>query len=375
MLGILDELFPTDPEWLDPFCGRMAAYGLKWVAQFRVDRIERGVLGKLKDAGLIAVSYGIESASEPILRSMRKRITLPQIESALAATRQAGIGIQGNLLFGDPAETPETAEESIGWWERNAAYRLNMNFVVPYPGSAIYKDSVARGLIPDPLEYVRQGCPPLNMTAMSEARLEAVGARIAQAKAGHRFFAGEAAAVDLGPDPAKGGRAARLTAVCPHCGWAGTYERIHVRGLHVFSVSCRSCRQRYDIRPTVIPEQGRQAARLAGEVGRAAAARVPLAVAPCLFPPTFGEYMRTLCLDLETLPVRAFLDERPQRVGTLFADRIPVLALDREVLRGELGDCAVLVLPCHGHEALATRLLELGLEPERLLAVTEEGEE
>jgi hypothetical protein len=85
--------------------------------------------------------------------------------------------------------------------------------------------------------------------------------------------------------------------------------------------------------------------------------------------------MRTLCLDLETLPVRAFLDERPQRVGTLFADRIPVLALDREVLRGELGDCAVLVLPCHGHEALATRLLDLGLEPERLLAVTEEGEE
>lgn len=70
------------------------------------------VSASLKAAGLFYISYGLESASEPILKSMRKKITVPMIDRALEATRECGIGIQGNFLYGDPAETPAPAGEN-----------------------------------------------------------------------------------------------------------------------------------------------------------------------------------------------------------------------------------------------------------------------
>ena len=92
----------------------------------------------------------MESASDVVLKSMEKNITVAQIEKALAITYQAQIQIQGNFIFGDKAETWETANQTLQWWLHHREYQINIGGrVVPYPGSVLYYDAIERGLIDD----------------------------------------------------------------------------------------------------------------------------------------------------------------------------------------------------------------------------------
>lgn len=367
MLAVLDELFPTESPWLEEFCGRMEERGLLWIAQLRVNNVTRQALRTLKRSGMFYISYGIESASPEILRSMRKHITVPEVESALALTREEKIGIQGNLLFGDPAETSATAAQSLDWWERHSSYHLAMNFVIPYPGSVLYAQCLERGLITDRLDFIAKGCPPPNMTALDAAGLEAVAARIAELKAGHRMFA-EARAEDAGLDPVKGARISTLHATCPQCGEANTYGNVACEGLDPVKFSCRHCNQRFDLSPLVFPHlaarvRGVQAAlRAAKEQGR------PLAGAPALFRPTFEEFLGILGFGFSDFDWRCFLDERPHRQGVEYAPGVRVRPLDAAALSGMPAGLGVFVPPCSGWEGIVAGLESLGVSRGDILA-------
>jgi radical SAM superfamily enzyme YgiQ (UPF0313 family) len=69
----------------------------------------------MKASGCFCVGYGFESGSDTILGSMKKGTTAAQIERAIALTLKAGMGAQGALLFGDPAETAETIAETAAF--------------------------------------------------------------------------------------------------------------------------------------------------------------------------------------------------------------------------------------------------------------------
>ena len=55
---------------------------------------------------------------------------VPRIQEALELTYEHKIGIQGNILFGDSAETPETANESMHWWSQNLSLSINLTLIV-----------------------------------------------------------------------------------------------------------------------------------------------------------------------------------------------------------------------------------------------------
>ena len=114
-LLIIDELLCHSKERLKAICQRLKGYNLKWMAQLRVDSVNEELLQMMKDAGCFNISYGIESAHNDILKSMKKNTTLDQIENALDLTYKTGISLQGNLLFSDRSETSETIEHSINW--------------------------------------------------------------------------------------------------------------------------------------------------------------------------------------------------------------------------------------------------------------------
>ena len=84
------------------------------------------LLEHCKEAGCIHISYGLESASNKILKSMRKHISVEQIESALDQTYETGIAIRGNFIFGDKEETLDTVEETLQWWARHYKYQISI---------------------------------------------------------------------------------------------------------------------------------------------------------------------------------------------------------------------------------------------------------
>ncbi|MFZ8423180.1 hypothetical protein ACO1NG_14760, partial [Staphylococcus aureus] len=73
------------------------------------------------------ISYGVESMSQEVLVSMQKKSKKERIHTVLGNTYDKKIGIQGNLIFGDSAETLETANESMDWWAENERYKIWIN--------------------------------------------------------------------------------------------------------------------------------------------------------------------------------------------------------------------------------------------------------
>ena len=97
--------------------------------------------------------------------------TIKQIEKALKNTYEAGIGNKGNLIFGDKAETMDTVNASLNWWNEHIQYQLQPSRLSAYPGTPLYHHAVKEGIIKDKAEYLRRG-EWINVSTMDDEEWE-----------------------------------------------------------------------------------------------------------------------------------------------------------------------------------------------------------
>ncbi|MDO8567200.1 MAG: hypothetical protein Q7R57_00625, partial [Dehalococcoidales bacterium] len=179
ILFVYDELFAVKKERVIEFCTRIKELKAKsgmdfdWTCDLRVTDVDKSMLAELKDAGCAFIGYGFESASQKVLNSMKKQTTVGQIEQAITLTGQAGIGVQGNFIFGDIAETPETAQETLDFFDRHCRDKMIfLSYIMPYPGSQIFQHCLDNQIISDRQDYYNRISPwgllKFNMTAMPD---------------------------------------------------------------------------------------------------------------------------------------------------------------------------------------------------------------
>jgi len=160
-LEILDDLFSIDKQRVYDFCdeinklNRGLTEPLSWSSQFSVNNIDKKLLEAVKEAGCNVISFGFESYSQKVLNSMKKPITPEQIDRAIKLTREVGLGLQGAFIFGDPAETKETAKETLDYWKKNAEGQIRLFFIQPYPGSELFNRCVEKRIIKDKLDFIK----------------------------------------------------------------------------------------------------------------------------------------------------------------------------------------------------------------------------
>ena len=174
-IAMREELFASRPERISEFCRRIADYKLYWSIQLRVDNVSESVLRDLSTAGCFAVFIGTESMDDTVLKSMNKRVTSEQSCQALQQAARSGVPIRTGLIFGDKAETQESYRRTLSWYRQQDSYSeiqkrplITVDMLVPFPGSAIYRYACRKGIIPDEVEYLRMGCPLVNLTDMPE---------------------------------------------------------------------------------------------------------------------------------------------------------------------------------------------------------------
>ncbi len=177
-IGIGDELFATSMQRVKEFCEELSKLNIMWSAQLRVDKISEEMLLMMKKSGCTAISYGIESADNRILKSMNKHITIEQIENALYLTKKVGIFIQGNFIFGDIEEDKDSVDNTLTWWKEHAEYGINMGMIRVLPGSKLYDYAIQNGIIKEPLEFIKQGCPFINVSKLSDSEYNNLQIRI-----------------------------------------------------------------------------------------------------------------------------------------------------------------------------------------------------
>jgi radical SAM superfamily enzyme YgiQ (UPF0313 family) len=138
-LKIADELFVLDEERVDEICELIIKekYDLNIFAYARIDTVNESILRKMKRAGINWLCFGIESASEQVRRGVSKIIAQEKIKKAVEMTKNAGIHVLGNFIFGLPEDTLETMQENL-----NMAKDLKFDYVNFYtcfvPGTPVY---------------------------------------------------------------------------------------------------------------------------------------------------------------------------------------------------------------------------------------------
>jgi len=170
-LFLNDELFANDNERIKEFCSRIKKYDVKWFVSLRVSRhITKELLDMMKSSGCIQILYGLESGDDTVLKSMRKGITVKEIERVVRLTAEAGFQVRGNFIFGDPMETMETVNNTIKFIENNKDVftSVALSPIILFPGSKLYNDAIVSGVIDDELKFIEDECPIKNVSSMTD---------------------------------------------------------------------------------------------------------------------------------------------------------------------------------------------------------------
>lgn len=198
LVPLCDECFSLKQARMHDFCDRITAlrnrldWELHWSIQLTVKHVDETLLETLKNAGCNSVSYGFESFSPTVLKSMNKPITPKEIDNAVRKTLDAKLMLIGNFIFGDTKETPQTVNETLTYWQTHCEGQVGIGLIQVYPGSEIYKRCVDNGMIKDRLAFIRHniaGITAVNITdAMTEKEFEAMLVNIYTVRCRHSKF-------------------------------------------------------------------------------------------------------------------------------------------------------------------------------------------
>ncbi len=165
-IALREELFASDEQRVLDFCERIKDYPLLWSIQLRVDSVTPNMVKVLKESNCRYVFLGIESADNEILKSMRKKITIEQVEYALDLTINGGLDTRSTIILGDAIESPESARRTIDWWKAHKhRSAIDIGMIIAFPGSTLYKQARENGRIPDPVKFLHDGCPIINLSS------------------------------------------------------------------------------------------------------------------------------------------------------------------------------------------------------------------
>lgn len=253
IIYLIDECFSIKEERLYEFCSRIKKYreelgwDLKWLCQLTVSSVDRKLLETMKDAGCFLISYGFESYSHAVLKSMHKPATPAKIDFALHETLKVGMGVQGSFIFGDVAETAETARETLDYWKNSCKGQVSLGFIQPYPGSEIYEHCLRKGIIKDKLSFLKNELSyghVRNMTdRMTDEEINQLKRDIYDAISKYCEFVRPLSLKKIIKNVYD------VKAQCPYCKDIRTYKSCHIdnRATYDFFMTCRNCHMRFYI--------------------------------------------------------------------------------------------------------------------------------
>jgi len=142
-----DDAFTVNRNNVMEMCSELKARKLKvnWDCETRVDYVDQELLQTMKDAGCLAVWYGVESGSEKILCEMNKKTKKDQIRAAFKMTQKTGMMVIASAIIGFPGETEDTAWETINFIKELNPDDIGFYVATPYPGTPMYELVIKKG--------------------------------------------------------------------------------------------------------------------------------------------------------------------------------------------------------------------------------------
>ncbi|KKL17635.1 hypothetical protein LCGC14_2483560, partial [marine sediment metagenome] len=118
------------------------------------------MLKRMKQVGINWLGFGFESANSKILAGVGKQQSTEDMMRDAEMTKEAGINVIGNFLFGLPDDDLNTMRETLDFAEELNCEWVNFYCAMAYPGSQLYIETPEEDL-PDKWEDYDQYSPNL----------------------------------------------------------------------------------------------------------------------------------------------------------------------------------------------------------------------
>ncbi len=386
ILKLYDELFSIKEDRVRYFCQRLndLQLDIDWTCTLRVsDADNLDMLHEMKNAGCIHVGYGFESASPVVLQSIKKKVTVKQIQRAIELTEKAGIGVQGNFIFGDMAETPETIQQTIDFYDKYCRNHIvHLDYITPYPGSPIFHYCFDHGIISDKKQYYNtiHMRPILNMTKMTYKVFHDLIEPVVRNKflgftsvTNVSFEMVVSSGEERDSSQPNGRKTYSIAADCPHCDKRVNYlfpmehELDTMEGwLNAITplVSfCAKCHKRFVIPMLEIAGMKENYERYLGEIKSLLLTNKSVVITPVIDHSTMDIHnYYGLCYG--QLNVVCFMDNIPWPEGTRFLS-FPVVMCNSSEIRVR-SDMEFIVLPSSNQRDIIEKLRENGVSDNRI---------
>jgi hypothetical protein len=379
---IYDELFSSDKARVIQFCELIEPLNITFFCQLRVDQIDENMLNKMKKAGCTEISYGIESGSQLVIDSMQKKITVEQTENALELTKKAKITIQGNFLFGDPAETEETVKESIAFQERNKLYFNDWSMVIPYPGTVLHSIALSKGMIKDRVQFIKNVADtskylwnsPINLTLFDDDRYMSLYSDLRQLNdVNHRKIRSKI--IDKKYLDKSN---SSMIIQCPNCDMITNYDKLPYPlnsdlkleldrgsffGFLGINLVCPDCRQKHHLISKEIPH----VSRVFSEFNKKLHEFILQNKNDIVLMPAMDRHFQAVLeyLDIGEIEPFAVLDSRDYRLDKEFFGK-KIEKLNIENIK-KLNDKKFIILPWVEYQQVYKKLIENGIKDENIL--------
>lgn len=167
------DLFTQNKKWVIELCNRIVEEKLdiEWASNSRVDTITPEALEAMKRAGCWVIAFGVEKGTNEALEAINKKATIEQAMKALEMTRAAGIKRSIYILIGLPNDDHAAVEKDIEFAKELDPDFLEIFYPYPFPGTALYREAVAAGLLEDgsiPVEAYGLPCMPTKHLTMEQ---------------------------------------------------------------------------------------------------------------------------------------------------------------------------------------------------------------
>lgn len=152
-LGVIDfcdDVFTMDSDWVKGFAEKYKQYiNLPFFCLVQPNMTKTEDIAVLKNAGLRAVTIGIQSGSKKILYDVYKRYTSPdKIISAINTINNLGVHVVADLIVDNPYDTEETMQETFDLlMHLNKPFHLNMPSLTHLPYTELTERALKEGVI------------------------------------------------------------------------------------------------------------------------------------------------------------------------------------------------------------------------------------
>jgi radical SAM superfamily enzyme YgiQ (UPF0313 family) len=177
-----DSSLTLDRRLIEDFCHQLISSGLgtTWDGWTRANLVDQELLNQMAAAGLIRITFGIESGSPRILKLLKKEVSHEDIRRAYRMASKAGLECTCSAMMGNPGETLWDIFQTVRFIRSIGEIDYSpLSIAVPYPGSDLFQMAKAKEaglelITEDFSQYLRYSGGVMKVNGMDPAMLRRV---------------------------------------------------------------------------------------------------------------------------------------------------------------------------------------------------------